>query len=338
MFDVKFLFLFLGLCICNFTVSPPQPHFSARPAKFVNQINHVFPYNHIYGILLIVLLFCIVLLNLAQIIIKNTRYVTFDTCLNYLPTHLTAEKHDWNFLIYLCLVTSYFHLVNGPLMVSLSEDLHSIITHYTVELLFTLTSKKYARSYLSFVYCCKILITNVGTHIKLVFLCFFVTALLLSSDIETNPGPIPSGSRAAYGGFGEGFFSFCNWNINTLSKNDFYRVSLLEADNSIFKYDIISLCETSLNEVTVVPEDIIKGYCFFSSNHPSGDKKGGVGIFYKETLPLKIRHDLSFDECIVAELIFGRKKIFFTVLYRNPINKANTPEFVDFIQKFEGLY
>ena len=90
----------------------------------------------------------------------------------------------------------------------------------------------------------------------------FVTVLLLSSDIETNPGPIPSGSRAPDGGFGEGFFSFCNWNINTLSKDDLYRVSLLEADNSIFKYDIISLCETSLNEVTVVPEDIIKGYCF----------------------------------------------------------------------------
>ena len=43
--------------------------------------------------------------------------------------------------------------------------------------------------------------------------------------------------------------------------------------------------------------------------------KGGIGIFYKESLTLKIRHDLSF-ECIVTELIFGHKKIFFTVLYR----------------------
>ena len=160
----------------------------------------------------------------------------------------------------------------------------------------------------------------------------------MSSDIETNPGPFPSGSRTPDGGFRESFLSFCNWNINTLSKNDFHRVSLIEADNSIFKYDIISLCETSLNEVTEVPENILKGYRFFSLNHPSGDKKGGVGVFYKESLPLKIRHDLCFDECIVTELIFGRKKIFFTVLYRNPINKANTPEFVDFIQNFEGLY
>ena len=57
-------------------------------------------------------------------------------------------------------------------------------------------------------------------------------------------------------------------------------------------------------------------------------KKGGVGIFYKDTLPIKIRSDLSFDECIVAELHFGRKEIFFNVLYRNPIHKASSPEFL----------
>ena len=68
------------------------------------------------------------------------------------------------------------------------------------------------------------------------------------------------------------------------------------------------------------------------------EKGGGVGIFYKETLPLKIRQDLSFEECIVTELSLGRKKIFFTVLYRNPINKAESPEFINFVTKFDDLY
>ena len=115
-------------------------------------------------------------------------------------------------------------------------------------------------------------------------------------------------------------------------------MSLLEAHNSSFKYDIISLCETSLNETTKLPENILKGYNFYSLDHPSGEKKGGIGMFYKETLPLKIRLDLSFEECLVSELNFGRKKIFFTVLYRNPINKSNSPEFTDFLQNFEDLY
>ena len=89
-----------------------------------------------------------------------------------------------------------------------------------------------------------------------------------------------------------------------------------------------------LNSLIIFSRDI----AFFSSDHPSGDKKGGVGIFYKEYLPLKIRNDLSFDECIVVELIFGNKKLFFTVLYRNPIYKTDSPEFANFVKIFEQLY
>ena len=123
------------------------------------------------------------------------------------------------------------------------------------------------------------------------------------------------------------FFTFCNWNLNSLSKDDFYRIHLLEAHNTNFNYDIISLCETSLNETLTVKENSLPGYNFISQNNPDGSKNGGVGMFYKETLPFKIRHDLLFDECLVSELNFGRKKVFFTVLYRNPKNKAARAEF-----------
>ena len=153
----------------------------------------------------------------------------------------------------------------------------------------------------------------------MIALWYFTLHLIISSDVHPNPGPILRNSQ-----FGSGFFSFCNWNLNSLSTNEFYRISLLEAHNTNFNYDIISLCETSLNDTIEVDENIIPGYKFFPWNHPDGNKNGGVGIFYKESLPLRIRRDLSFDECLVTELIFGRKKIFFTVLYRNPANKANT--------------
>ena len=138
--------------------------------------------------------------------------------------------------------------------------------------------------------------------------------------------------------FSGGFFTFCNRNLNTLSKDDFYRVSLLEANNLNFNYDIISLCETSLNDSIKVPDNILPGYKFNACNHPGGHPCGGVGIFYKESLPLKIRDDLSFGECLVSELIFGHKRIFFSVLYRNPENTAQSPEFQTFIENFENLY
>ena len=164
-------------------------------------------------------------------------------------------------------------------------------------------------------------------------LWYFLLRLILSLDIHPNPGPVQCNNR-----FSGGFLSFCNWNLNTLSKENFYRITLLQAHNANHNYDIISLCETSLNDSIEVDENKLPGYKFHPCNHPDGLASGGVGIFYKETLPLRIRDDLSFDECIVSELIFRRKKIFFTVLYRNPKSKANSPEFNSFLEKFENLY
>ena len=58
--------------------------------------------------------------------------------------------------------------------------------------------------------------------------------ILLSPDIEKNPGS-----------FTNSFFTFANWNINSLAKDNFQRVQLLEAHNALFSYDLISLTEIS---------------------------------------------------------------------------------------------
>ena len=169
---------------------------------------------------------------------------------------------------------------------------------------------------------------------KLIALWYYSLLLTLSLDIHPNPGPQKSQKRA----YKDSFLSFCNWNLNTLSKNDYYRITLLEAHNLIFDYDIISLCETSLNDTIDLNDIKLPGYKFFPWNNPNGSQNGGVGIFYKEQLPLRIRTDLCFDECLVSELQFEQKKIFFTVLYRNPSSKANTPQFTKFLNDFKDLY
>ena len=87
-----------------------------------------------------------------------------------------------------------------------------------------------------------------------------------------------------------------NWNLNSLAKNDFERVRSIEAHNSIFKHDLISIC--------------------------------------KNSLPVMPRVDLAFDESIVIEMKFDRKKIFFTVLYRIPASKHSSPEFDAFFNQF----
>ena len=66
-------------------------------------------------------------------------------------------------------------------------------------------------------------------------LWYFQLVLSLSNDISENPGPMYTN----YVCEGSPYFSFCNWNLNILSKDEFSRVSLLHAHNSIHIYDIM---------------------------------------------------------------------------------------------------
>ena len=62
--------------------------------------------------------------------------------------------------------------------------------------------------------------------------------LVLFRDIETNPGPEQGYSNS---------FSFCHWNLDSIAAHSFIKISLLQAYNSINKFDIICLSETYLD-------------------------------------------------------------------------------------------
>ena len=132
--------------------------------------------------------------------------------------------------------------------------------------------------------------------------------ILLSNDIHLNPGPH----------FHNSFLNFMLWNLNSLVKDNLQRIRLIDAHNSLFNYDLISNCETSLNDSVELPETLINDYTFVPANNPANVRHGGVGLFFKNSLPIIDRNDLSIDESIVIELKFGRKKVFCTVLYRSP--------------------
>ena len=55
-------------------------------------------------------------------------------------------------------------------------------------------------------------------------------------------------------------------------------------------------------------------------------------------MPLKIRKDLKFNECLISDVLIGQKKVFYSVCYRSPCMKTNTPEFETFLVGFENLY
>ena len=76
-----------------------------------------------------------------------------------------------------------------------------------------------------------------------------------------------------------------SWNVNSLAKDNFQRVRLIEAHNSIFNYNLISICETSLNDSVELPETLINDYTFVPANHPANTRRGGVGLFLKILFP-----------------------------------------------------
>ena len=152
--------------------------------------------------------------------------------------------------------------------------------------------------------------------------------IILSNDVSRNP-------RSPYH---NSFFNFMSWNVNSITKDDFQRVRLIDAHNSIFNYDLISICETSLKDTIKLPDSLLNDYTFAHSKNPTNTRHGGVGLFCKQSLPIKIRNDLSFDESIVIELNFGRKKVFFTLLYRYSAFSHTSPELKVFLSNFTNLY
>ena len=123
--------------------------------------------------------------------------------------------------------------------------------------------------------------------------------LLMLGDIHPHPGQIDAGLK------------FCHWNLNGIIARDRIKIPLIEAYNSIFHYYIIALSETIINS-SVPDEDIfIKGFSkeLFCSDYPCSDKKGGVCIFFKETLLIKRRKDLeSMQETVITEITLRGKK------------------------------
>ena len=55
-------------------------------------------------------------------------------------------------------------------------------------------------------------------------------------------------------------------------------------------------------------------------------------------MAFKIRKDLSFNECLVCELLIGKRKVFYSACYRSPSMKANTPEFEKCLADLENVY
>ena len=137
--------------------------------------------------------------------------------------------------------------------------------------------------------------------LKLIVLYYnfkFAENLFICGDVELNPGPIS-----------DDHFKFMHWNPNSIVAHNFHRVSLIQAYNAIHDFHIISITESALNSKISNESIDIPGYIPIRNDLPENDSHGGVLIWHKIDLPVKIRTDIqNYSNTLVLEFSISRKK------------------------------
>ena len=113
------------------------------------------------------------------------------------------------------------------------------------------------------------------------YVWFYSLAIKLSGDIEENLGPKCNCCDC---------LSTCHWNLNSICARNFMKLSLLRAYISINKIDIICLSETCLDSSISSDDDNLELTRSNSvrEDNPTNTEKGGICIYYHNSLPLKV--------------------------------------------------
>ena len=159
-----------------------------------------------------------------------------------------------------------------------------------------------------------------------IFFWFYIKKIILSGDVETNPGPQSKRCQE---------FSICHWNLNGIATLSLLKVSLLKAYITTYNYDVICLSETYLDSSILSDDNNLEilGYDPVRADHPCNNKRGGVCVYYRNSLPLEILDIFYLQECIVFELKIGNKFCKIVSLYRSP--NQSQDEFETLANKLE---
>merc|ERR1712148_10119 len=255
-FIFSFFFLLINVNVVDILYSIARILF---PNHFDNEIRNfltdaMLPLNvhEVLAPATIVVLTITFFISTVPVITSDIVYIPFNCNLCFLRHKSTIAIHYqllrkffvFLLIFFLFLVVWYHPHFLMNLAMLYQHDLIQILVAF-IKLTIKETSRSEKVLKLTIRICLKKIFIQNDLHPAKVFSFWYFSMLMtLSLDIHPNPGP-PEFHKKDYK---DGFLSFCNWNLNSLSKNNFYRITLLEAHNSIFNYDLISLCETSLNE------------------------------------------------------------------------------------------
>ena len=124
--------------------------------------------------------------------------------------------------------------------------------------------------------------------------------------------------------------------MNSLTAYNFEKVILLEAYNTLDKFDINCLLESFLDSSIVTENSNLKinGYKMVRADH-SNNIERGVFAHITKSLPVRNFNSSYLSEYLTLEVTINNKKGYVITLYRSP---SQTPdEFDSFISNLEKL-
>ena len=80
----------------------------------------------------------------------------------------------------------------------------------------------------------------------------------------------------------------------------------------------------------------INGYKLVRADHPGNVKRGGVCVYFKESLPVKCLSNSCLKECLILEVSINNKRGYVVSFYRSPSQTSD--EFDSFITNLEKIY
>ena len=80
---------------------------------------------------------------------------------------------------------------------------------------------------------------------------------------------------------------------------------------------------------------MLDGFNLIQSGHPSNTEKGGICIYYKQSLAVSLVSITSLPEYLVCEVTIQNKKWYVAVMYRSP--SQSSIEFESFFSGFEDM-
>ena len=148
----------------------------------------------------------------------------------------------------------------------------------------------------------------------------------ISGDIELDPGPKQKQDQ---------ILTICQLNLNNTPAYKFQKLALLQGYISSNKVDILCLSETFLNPNISCDDSNLQlpGSDLIRADHPSNTKRGGVCIYYRNLLPLKLINIHYLNECVSFEIKLGEKIYNLVSLYRSP--NQSEDDFENFCNNFD---